>query len=113
MPPLRILIADDHLIIRQGLRLIFETVEDFELVGEAEDGNEALRLCAERRFFRQSLEASVAKTCPEIEYFGAHGQRIYPISTVSWGLIRAPQRSRLRLKNEIFSYSLIHINWAT
>ncbi len=43
----RILIADDHLIIRQGIRLILETGEDFELVGEAADGAEALQLCRE------------------------------------------------------------------
>lgn len=42
---IKILIADDHLIIRQGLRLILETESDFELVGEASDGAEALRLC--------------------------------------------------------------------
>ena len=42
---IRILIADDHLIIRQGLRLILETENDFELVGEASDGAEALKLC--------------------------------------------------------------------
>lgn len=45
----RILIADDHLIIRQGLRLILETEDDLSLVGEASDGAEALRLCAELR----------------------------------------------------------------
>lgn len=42
---IKIIIADDHLIIRQGLRLILETEEDLELVGEASDGAEALRLC--------------------------------------------------------------------
>jgi len=46
-PPIRVLVADDHLIIRQGLRLILETEPDFEMVGEAADGAEALRLCAE------------------------------------------------------------------
>ena len=45
--PIRILVADDHLIIRQGLRLILETEDGFELVGEAADGAEAVRLCAE------------------------------------------------------------------
>lgn len=45
----RVLIADDHLIIRQGLRLILETEDDLDLVGEARDGAEALRLCAELR----------------------------------------------------------------
>lgn len=43
----RILIADDHLIIRQGLRLILETAGDLELCGEASDGAEAVRLAAE------------------------------------------------------------------
>ena len=47
MSPIRILVADDHLIIRQGLRLILETQEGFEMVGEAADGAEAVRLCAE------------------------------------------------------------------
>ena len=42
---IKILIADDHLIIRQGLRLILETENDFEIVGEASDGAEALSLC--------------------------------------------------------------------
>lgn len=42
---IKLLIADDHLIIRQGLRLILETENDFELIGEASDGNEALSLC--------------------------------------------------------------------
>jgi NarL family two-component system response regulator YdfI len=42
---IKILIADDHLIIRQGLRLILETESDLELVGEASDGAEAVNLC--------------------------------------------------------------------
>ena len=44
---IRIIIADDHLIIRQGLRLILETGDEFEIVAEASDGAEALKLCAE------------------------------------------------------------------
>lgn len=44
---IRILIADDHLIIRQGLRLILETQEGFDLIGEAEDGIQALKLAEE------------------------------------------------------------------
>ena len=44
---IRVLVADDHLIIRQGLRLIFETCDDIQLVGEAADGAEAVRLAGE------------------------------------------------------------------
>lgn len=44
---IRILIADDHLIIRQGIRLILETEPGFDLVGEANDGTEAVKLAKE------------------------------------------------------------------
>jgi NarL family two-component system response regulator YdfI len=44
---IRVLIADDHLIVREGLRLILETGEGFELVGEATDGAEAVRVALE------------------------------------------------------------------
>lgn len=41
---IRLLITDDHLIVREGLRLIMETAEGIEVVGEAEDGAQALEL---------------------------------------------------------------------
>jgi DNA-binding NarL/FixJ family response regulator len=43
MKKLRILIADDHGIVRKGLRLQLEQHERFEVVGEANDGREAVR----------------------------------------------------------------------
>lgn len=45
--PISVLVADDHLIIRQGLRLILETSDDLVLSGEAADGAEAVRLAAD------------------------------------------------------------------
>jgi NarL family two-component system response regulator YdfI len=42
--PIRVLIADDHLIVREGLQLILETADEFELVGEAVDGAQAVQL---------------------------------------------------------------------
>ena len=44
---LRLMLADDHQIVRQGLRAILRAVPDFELAGEAADGLEVVRL-AER-----------------------------------------------------------------
>ncbi len=43
----RILLADDHAILRQGLRSLLEKEPDIEVVGEAKDGREALRLVRE------------------------------------------------------------------
>jgi NarL family two-component system response regulator LiaR len=41
---IRILIADDHSVVRQGLRMFLALDPDLEVVGEAADGAEALRL---------------------------------------------------------------------
>ena len=48
-PNIRILIADDHKIVRMGLAALLATERDLQLVGEAEDGIEAVRLAAERK----------------------------------------------------------------
>lgn len=47
MTKIRILVADDHGIVRQGLRFLLERQEDFEVVGEAADGREVVRLAEE------------------------------------------------------------------
>ena len=43
----RVLIADDQALVRSGFRLVVETREDLEVVGEAENGTEAVRLTGE------------------------------------------------------------------
>ena len=40
---IRILIADDHPLVRQGLRAVFATTDDIEVAGEARDGEDAVR----------------------------------------------------------------------
>jgi DNA-binding NarL/FixJ family response regulator len=46
MAPIRILLADDHTVMRRGLRLLLEQQADFQVVGEAEDGRQAVDLAA-------------------------------------------------------------------
>src|SRR2546422_42124 len=47
--PKRILIADDHLAVREGLRSLIDPDPDFEVVGEAADGQDAARKALELR----------------------------------------------------------------
>lgn len=49
MKPIRVLICDDHFMVRQGLRNYFETQEDFEVVGEAANGREGVALAQAAR----------------------------------------------------------------
>ncbi len=42
--PIKAFIADDHAMMREGLRLIIETEKDIRVIGEAADGRQAVRL---------------------------------------------------------------------
>jgi two-component system, NarL family, response regulator LiaR len=44
---IRLLLVDDHAVVRQGLRMFLSLDPDFEIVGEATDGNAALKLARE------------------------------------------------------------------
>ncbi len=46
---IRVLMVEDHEVLRSSLSLLIETYDDIELVGEAENGDQALRLCGELR----------------------------------------------------------------
>ena len=45
--PARLLIADDHVLVREGIRTLLTSEPDLKIIGEAVDGREALELCRE------------------------------------------------------------------
>ena len=49
MSPIRILLADDHTLVRAGIRSLLESIDEVEVVAEAEEGREALELIAKHR----------------------------------------------------------------
>lgn len=49
MKPLTLLLAEDHAVVRDGLRAFIQTVEDMAVVGEATTGREAVELAARLR----------------------------------------------------------------
>ncbi len=48
-PPARLLVVDDHDLVREGTRVMLADEPDIEVVGEAENGREAVELCRELR----------------------------------------------------------------
>ena len=48
MKPLRILLGDDHTLVRQGVRKIIEEHKHWTVIGEAQDGRELVRLALEK-----------------------------------------------------------------
>jgi DNA-binding NarL/FixJ family response regulator len=47
MTPIKLMIADDHKLFREGLKALFAVTDDIEIVAEAEDGESALKKCTE------------------------------------------------------------------
>jgi len=47
MDRIRILLAEDHVVVRQGTRQLLEREQDLEVIGEAGDGEEAVRLASQ------------------------------------------------------------------
>ncbi len=47
--PIRVIIVDDHPMVRGGLRLFLMAFEDLKMIGEASNGEEAIRLCTQDR----------------------------------------------------------------
>jgi DNA-binding NarL/FixJ family response regulator len=48
-PPIRIIVADDHEVVRAGFAALLDTQPDFTVVGTARDGAAAVRICRELR----------------------------------------------------------------
>lgn len=47
MTPIRLMIADDHKLFREGIKALLAVTDDIEIIGEAEDGDSALRISQE------------------------------------------------------------------
>jgi NarL family two-component system response regulator LiaR len=45
--PIRVMLVDDHMMVRRGLATFLKVFDDLELVGEAESGEAAVQLCAQ------------------------------------------------------------------
>jgi two-component system, NarL family, nitrate/nitrite response regulator NarL len=78
---IRILIADDHAIFRDGLRRLLATQSDFQVVAEASDGKEAIALAAELKPDVLLLDLAMPRV-PGMEVLRELGRQELPLRTI-------------------------------
>ena len=57
----RILLADDHTVVRDGLRMVLDSAPDLEVVAEASDGAEAVELALSEEIHLAVLDVSMPR----------------------------------------------------
>ena len=62
MSVIKLLIADDHALVREGIIKILSLEEDLEIVGEAEDGNQAIKMALEQEVDIALLDINMPHT---------------------------------------------------
>jgi len=81
LKPIRLLIADDHAIFRDGLRRLLATQDDFQVIAEASDGKEAIALATELRPDVLLLDLAMPRV-PGMEVLRELGRMDLPVRTI-------------------------------
>jgi len=78
---IRIIIADDHAIFRDGLRRLLATQEDFQVIGEASDGKEAIALAQSHKPDVLLLDLAMPRV-PGMEVLRELSKQETPVRTI-------------------------------
>lgn len=97
--PIRVLLVDDHAVVRNGVRLMLSCEDDIAITGEAANSQEALRLLAEQEFDvalldiampgRNGLELQrlmrATKKHPAILFLSTYAEEVYALRALKLG----------------------------
>ena len=101
---IKVVLADDEQMVRSGLRLILEAEPDIEVVGEADDGGEALELTRRREIKERLGLGGDDAPCKEVLRGFAQQFTVAPIVTLTLGGL-APSRLTQRRRRPACSSS--------
>ena len=110
MKRITVLLAEDHMIVREGLRALLEAEDDIEVVGEAENGRQAVALASKLRPdvvvmdiampLLNGLEATrqILKAAPatKVLMLSAHSDDAYVEQVMALGAVGIPAQANLR-----------------
>jgi DNA-binding NarL/FixJ family response regulator len=97
--PIRVLLVDDHVVVRNGVRLMLSSEDDIAITGEASSSQEALRLLQEQEFDVALLDIAMpgrnglelqrlmrsAKKHPAILFLSTYAEEVYAMRALKLG----------------------------
>lgn len=106
MGTIRIIVADDHPVVRSGLRLLLETEDDMEVVAEAGDTDTTLRAVLGHKPDVLVLDLSMPGTCTSLEALPLVQERCPQTATVVLTMQKDPEYARRSLRAGALGYVL-------
>ena len=103
--PIRILVADDHSVVRKGIRLLLEDEADMQIVGEAADGDEALELLSDTKADVLLLDITMPRMSG-IEALKVVSQQYPSVRTVMFSMHNNPDYILKAVQNGAAGYLL-------
>ena len=103
--PIRILVADDHSVVRKGIRLLLEEEADIQIVGEAADGDEAIELLSDTKSDVLLLDITMPRMSG-IEALKVVSQQYPAVRTVMFSMHNNPDYILKSVQNGAAGYLL-------